>query len=143
MINLSIGEVDRRWMYVYISVINEALWQLVYGKSWPTADVRICHQRSTLTWWGLALIYCIWIMTQLQKMARPLSPRLLRNNSRPRRFNGLRIIRWRDDTSRRSRHKQTFSIRPEVLAPARRLDDAIDECYDNKTLEKATMQIRR
>ena len=35
------------------------------------------------------------------------------------------------------------TIQPEVFALAWQIDDAIDECYNNKMLEKAIMQIRR
>ena len=35
------------------------------------------------------------------------------------------------------------TIRPEVSASARRLDDAMDECYNDEMSEKATMQIGR
>ena len=54
--------------------------ELVYERSWPTADVRIRHQRGTPTRWGLALLHRIRINT-ITRAARPLSPRLLRNNS--------------------------------------------------------------
>ena len=53
------------------------------------------------------------------------------------------IIQWLVDDPNAQEYKQTFSIRPEVLASAQRLDDAIDACYNNKMLEKATMQIGR
>ena len=47
------------------------------------------------------------------------------------------------DDSMARRYEQTFSIRPEVSASARQLDDAIDACYNDEMLEKATMQIKR
>ena len=35
------------------------------------------------------------------------------------------------------------TIQPKVFALARQIDDAINESYNNKILEKTTMQIRK
>ena len=53
------------------------------------------------------------------------------------------MIQWLADDPMARQYEQTFSIRPEVSALARRLDDAIDACYDDEMSEKATMQIGR
>ena len=53
------------------------------------------------------------------------------------------MIQWLADDPMARRYKQTFSIRLEVSASARQLDDAIDACYNDEMLEKATMQIGR
>ena len=53
------------------------------------------------------------------------------------------IIQWLADDQMARWYKQTVSILPEVLALAQQLDDAIDECYDNKMSKKATIQIKR
>ena len=90
---------------------------LVYRRSWPTTDVCIRHQQSTPTRWGLALIQCIRIMTRWLNGLEIINsiplclPRPHRNNSRPRWFYGLGTIRWRDDTSRRSRYDTTRGLR--------------------------------
>ena len=49
----------------------------------------------------------------------------------PQQLNDLWTIRWRDDTSRCSRYDTEF------LASAWRLDNAMDECYDNELSEKS------
>ena len=64
----------------------------------------------------------------------------------------LRMIRWRDDTSRGSRSDsmtqwleddQLDALRPEVSASARGPDDAMVGCYNDEMEKKATMQIGR
>ena len=132
--------------------------RFVYERSWPTADVRICirHQRGTLTtrlWEKLTDGGCTHpSSTRYSDEMRfgtvtlhsdngtdtSLFPRLLRSNSRPRWFNGCGRF---DGATIRADVLDT--IRPEVSASARRLDDVIDECYDNEMSEKATMQIGR
>ena len=53
------------------------------------------------------------------------------------------MIQWLADDPMAQQYEQTFLIRPEVSASARQLDDAIDACYNDEMLEKATMQIKR
>ena len=53
------------------------------------------------------------------------------------------MIQWLADDPMARRYEQSFSIRPEVSASARGLDDAMNECYNDEMLEKATMQIGR
>ena len=68
----------------------------------------------------------------ITKAARPLSLRLLRNNSMAcGQSDGAMIQADVLDTIQRSRQA------------AWQLDDAIDECYDDEISEKATMQIGR
>ena len=95
-------------------------------------------------------------------MAQPLSPRLLRNNSRPQWLaddlmtHQLRLcpkaspqqlkasmIQWLADDPMARQYEQTFLIRPEALALARQLDYTIDVYYNDEMSEKATMQIGR
>ena len=89
--------------------------RLVYGRSWPTADVRIRHQRGTPTRWGLALLHCIRIMALIHHYSRDFSAAT----------QGLDDSMAADDSMAR-RYEQTFSIRPEVSASARRPDDTTD-----------------
>ena len=52
---MSIRKIDQQRIYVYISVINKAFWQLVYKRSWPTAYVHIFYQQNISIKWDLAI----------------------------------------------------------------------------------------
>ena len=119
---------DDGCMYTHLSSTKHSD-KLVYRRSWPTADVRIRHQRGTPTRWGLALLHCIRIMALIHHYSRDFSA----------------TTQWLADDQMARRYKQTFSIRSDVLDTTRGLGLGsttwwYNRCYDDEMSEKATMQ---
>ena len=100
---------------------------LIYKKSWPTADVRICYQQSTPTRWCLAIGINRSYLDEstdtlhsdndtITRTAQPLSPRLLCNNSMAcGQSDGATIQVDIFNTTRRFQYNQRFWLRLDNL----------------------------
>ena len=118
--------------------------RLVYGRSWPTTDIHIRHQRDTPTRWGLALIHCIRIMTRWREW-HDHSTTIWWHDHYPRDFSST--TQGLDDSMACGR-SDGATIRADVLDTTRGLGLGsttwwYNGCYDDEMSEKATMQIGR